>query len=68
MNMPPPPTARAYQKNARTVAKHVKPIAKDSMSNAAKQMGMLVKMMSSTVVFLVMVPGKKGGTLPRMVV
>ncbi|XP_068672674.1 uncharacterized protein [Montipora foliosa] len=37
MNMPPPPTARAYQKNARTVAKHVKAIAKDSMSNAAKQ-------------------------------
>ena len=31
MNMPPPPTARA-----RTIAKHVKVIAKNSMSNAAK--------------------------------
>ena len=36
MNMPPPPTARAYQKNAKTIAKHVKVIAKNSMSNAAK--------------------------------
>ena len=36
MNMPPPPTARAYQKNARTIAKHVKAITKSSMSSAAK--------------------------------
>ena len=37
MNMPPPPTAREYQKNARTIAKHVKVIAKDGMSSAAKE-------------------------------
>ena len=37
MNMPPPPTARAYQKNTRTIAKHVKVIAKDGMSSAAKE-------------------------------
>ena len=36
MNMPPPPTSRAYQKNARTIAKHVEVIVKNSMSNATK--------------------------------
>ena len=36
MNMPPPPTARTYQKNTRTIAKHVKVIANSSMSTAAK--------------------------------
>ena len=37
MNMPPPPTARAYQKNARTIAKHVKVVAEDGMFSAAKE-------------------------------
>ena len=35
--MPPPPTARAYQKNAGTIAKHVKVVAKDGMISAAKE-------------------------------
>ena len=37
MNVPPPPTGRAYQKIARMIAKHVKVIAKDGMSRAAKE-------------------------------
>ena len=37
MNMPPPPTARAYQKNARTVGKHVKVVAKDALPSSAKE-------------------------------
>ena len=37
MNMPPPPSVRAYQKNARTIARHAKVIAKDGMSSAAKE-------------------------------
>ena len=35
--MPLPPTARAYQKNARTVGKHVKVVAKDALPSAAKE-------------------------------
>ena len=49
MNRPPPPTTKAYQKNARTIAKHVKVIAKKSMSSTAKDIreaGMLVKEIS----------------------
>ena len=37
INLPPPPAARAYQKNARTIAKHVKVVAKDGMSSVAKE-------------------------------
>ena len=40
MNTSPPPTARAYQKNARTIAKHVKVVAKDALPNAAKEIRM----------------------------
>lgn len=37
MNMSPPSTARAYQKNARTIAEHVKVFAKNALPNAPKQ-------------------------------
>ena len=37
MNMPPPPTARAFTKNARTITEHVKLIAKQTMSIAATE-------------------------------
>lgn len=35
--MPPPPRARAYQKNARTIANNVRVVAKDDRSGAAKE-------------------------------
>ncbi|EDO36497.1 predicted protein [Nematostella vectensis] len=38
MNMPPPPTARAFTKNSRTLLKHVKEIATKSMGDSAKEL------------------------------
>ncbi|EDO44911.1 predicted protein [Nematostella vectensis] len=35
MNMPPPPTARAYSKNSKTISKHIKAIANETMKRAA---------------------------------
>ncbi|XP_032242888.2 uncharacterized protein LOC116621099 [Nematostella vectensis] len=35
MNMPPPPTARAYSKNSKTISKHIKAIASETMKRAA---------------------------------
>ena len=37
MNMPPPPSARAYSKNSKTISKHVKTIANKTMSSAASE-------------------------------
>ena len=37
MNMPPPPTARAYAKSSRTIGKNIKKIAENSMSKAANE-------------------------------
>ena len=43
MNMPPPSRAKPYKKNSKTITKHLKSIAKKSMSDAAEEIRNLKK-------------------------
>ena len=67
MNMPPPSKPKPFQKNTKTIIKHVKLIARKSMSDAAEEIRILKNVMMMrwlTVQCHVMVRGRDGASPP----